>query len=80
LLKEGLEEGPAETWNTWREEIPELQSDLSGDSGDAAAQDWTGWLLSQPFGPWLLSIVASGLVVYGAFMMVKTRYDRLVVR
>jgi hypothetical protein len=37
-------------------------------------------LAQQPFGPWLLGIVASGLVVYGAFMMVKARYGRLVVR
>jgi Domain of Unknown Function (DUF1206) len=37
-------------------------------------------LAQQPFGPWLLGIVASGLVVYGAFMVVKARYGRLVVR
>jgi hypothetical protein len=37
-------------------------------------------LAQQPFGPWLLGIVAIGLVVYGAFMMVKARYGRLVVR
>ena len=37
-------------------------------------------LAQQPFGPWLLGIVASGLVVYGAFMMVKACYGRLVVR
>jgi hypothetical protein len=37
-------------------------------------------LAQQPFGPWLLGIVASGLVLYGAFMIVKARYGRLVVR
>jgi hypothetical protein len=37
-------------------------------------------LAQQPFGPWLLGIVASGLVVYGAFRIVKARYGRLVVR
>ncbi len=37
-------------------------------------------LAQQPFGPWLLGVVASGLVIYGAFMMVKARYGRLVVR
>jgi hypothetical protein len=37
-------------------------------------------LAQQPFGPWLLGVVACGLVVYGAFMMVKARYGRLVVR
>ena len=37
-------------------------------------------LAQQPFGPWLLGIVASGLVVYGIFMMAQARYGRLVVR
>jgi hypothetical protein len=37
-------------------------------------------LAQQPFGPWLLGIVATGLVFYGAFMMVKARYGRVVVR
>ena len=37
-------------------------------------------LAQRPFGPWLLGIVASGLVAYGAFMIVKARYGRLVVR
>jgi hypothetical protein len=37
-------------------------------------------LARQPFGPWLLGIVAGGLVIYGAFMMLKARYGRLVVR
>jgi hypothetical protein len=39
-----------------------------------------GALAQQPFGPWLLGIVASGLLVYGVFMMLKARYGRLVVR
>ena len=34
----------------------------------------------QPFGPWLLGVVASGPVIYGGFMMVKACYGRLVVR
>jgi hypothetical protein len=37
-------------------------------------------LAQQPSGPWLLGIVATGLVIYGAFMVVKARYGRLVVR
>lgn len=34
-----------------------------GTGGDAAARDWTAWLLSQPFGRWLVGIV--GLVIAG---------------
>jgi hypothetical protein len=37
-------------------------------------------LAQQPFGPWLLGVVAIGFVVYGAFMIVKSRYGRVVVR
>ena len=33
-------------------------------SGDSAAQDWTAWLLAQPFGQWLVGIV--GAIVVGA--------------
>jgi hypothetical protein len=33
----------------------------SGRSSDAAAQDWTAWLMSQPFGRWLVAI-AGGVV------------------
>jgi hypothetical protein len=55
-------------------------------AGDARSDEVRGLggalatLARQPFGPWLLGIVASGLVVYGAFMMVQARYSRLVVR
>lgn len=34
-------------------------------------------LARQPFGPWLLGIVALGLVVYGLFMGVMARYRRI---
>jgi hypothetical protein len=37
-------------------------------------------LAQQPFGPWLLGVVATGLVLYGLFMMVQARYRRLVIR
>lgn len=37
-------------------------------------------LASQPFGPWLLAIVAGGLVAHGAFMLVQARYRRLGIR
>lgn len=34
-------------------------------------------LLTQPFGPWLLALVALGLVGYGVFTLVKSRYRRI---
>ena len=34
-----------------------------GGSEDAAARDWTAWLLSQPFGQWLVGL--AGLVIAG---------------
>jgi hypothetical protein len=37
-------------------------------------------LAQQPFGPWLLGIVALGLICYAAFMAVQARYRRIVVR
>lgn len=36
----------------------------TGGSGDGSGQDWTAWLLSQPFGPWLVAGV--GVVIAGA--------------
>jgi hypothetical protein len=36
----------------------------SGGSEDQAARDWTAWLMSQPFGQWLVGLV--GLAVAGA--------------
>lgn len=35
-------------------------------------------LASQPFGPWLLGLVAVGLVAYGVYMLVAARYRRMV--
>jgi hypothetical protein len=35
-------------------------------------------LAQQPYGPWLLGIVALGLVAYGMFMLVEARYRRMV--
>jgi hypothetical protein len=35
-------------------------------------------LAGQPFGPWLLGLVAVGLVAYGAFMLIAARYRRMV--
>jgi Domain of Unknown Function (DUF1206) len=37
-------------------------------------------LAEQPFGPQLLGIVAAGLVLYGLYMFVESRYRRMVLR
>jgi hypothetical protein len=34
-------------------------------------------LLRQPFGPWLLGLVAFGLIAYGLFMLAMARYRRI---
>lgn len=34
-------------------------------------------LASQPFGPWLLGLVALGLVAYGVFMLAQARFRRM---
>jgi Domain of Unknown Function (DUF1206) len=31
----------------------------------------------QPFGPWVLGVVALGLVAYGLYMLVLARYRRI---
>jgi hypothetical protein len=43
----------------------------SGGGDDAAARDWTAWLLSQPFGRWLTGLVGLGVIVAGAFHLWK---------
>ncbi len=35
-------------------------------------------LTQQPFGPWLLGIVALGLIAYGIFMEIQARYRRMI--
>ena len=35
-------------------------------------------LAEQPFGPFLLGLVAVGLVAYGAYMLIAARYRRMV--
>ncbi len=37
-------------------------------------------LAAQPEGPWLLGLVAAGLVAYGLFMFVQVRYRHVAVR
>ncbi len=36
-------------------------------------------LAQQPYGPWVLGVVAAGLVAYGVFMIVEARYRRFAV-
>ena len=38
-----------------------------GRGGDAVAQDWTAWLLAQPFGQWLVAAAGLGVVGVGLF-------------
>ena len=42
-------------------------ADGDGGGGDATAQDWTAWLLSQPFGQGLVVAVGLGVVGVGLF-------------
>jgi uncharacterized protein DUF1206 len=37
-------------------------------------------LVGQPFGPWLLGMVAFGIVAYGLLMLVAARYRRIAAR
>jgi hypothetical protein len=36
-------------------------------------------LADSPFGPWLLAVVALGLIAYGVHMLVEARYRRMAV-
>lgn len=50
-------------------------------SDPAEARGLDGVLLAlfrQPFGPWVLGAVAAGLVAYGAFMLLQSKYRRIV--
>ena len=47
-------------------------SEEAGGVGDALDT-----LARQPFGPWLLGIVALGLLAYGAYMLVEARFRRM---
>jgi hypothetical protein len=37
-------------------------------------------LAQQPFGPWLLGVVAAGLIAYGIYMLALARYRRMMAR
>jgi hypothetical protein len=32
------------------------------------------WLAGQPYGPWILAVVAAGLIAYGFYEVVRARY------
>lgn len=53
------------------------QDDASRASGVAGA---LAALAAQPYGPWLLGLVAVGLVAYGFFCLVEARYRRMLIR
>ena len=44
----------------------------SGGPEDAAAKDWTAWLLTQPFGRWLVAAVGLAIVGGGLFHLWKS--------
>lgn len=48
-----------------------------GGSDDRSARDWTAWLMAQPFGPWLVGIVALGVVGAGVAFLVKAWRGRV---
>lgn len=53
-----------------------LQTDASQARGMSGALDT---LSQQQYGPWLLGLVALGLVAYGLFCLVEARYRRMVI-
>jgi hypothetical protein len=42
-----------------------------GGAGDSGAQNWTAWLLQQPFGQWLVSLIGLAVVGAGLAHMIK---------
>jgi hypothetical protein len=42
-----------------------------GGGDDRAARDWTAWLMTQPFGPWLVGAVGIGIMGGGIGFIVK---------
>jgi hypothetical protein len=43
----------------------------AGGGGDSGTQDWTAWLLQQPFGRWLVALVGLAVIGAGLAHMVK---------
>lgn len=42
-----------------------LVGSRGGSSGDNGARDWTAWLLSMPFGQWLVALIGAGVLAAG---------------
>jgi hypothetical protein len=58
-----------------------VQAALHHEPGEARGLD--GALLAlaeQPFGPYLLTLVAAGLAAYGAYALIEARYRRMLLR
>jgi hypothetical protein len=49
----------------------QLSLGIGSSGGGGGAQDWTRWLLSQPFGPWLVAAAGIAVVVAGGAMLVR---------
>lgn len=55
-----------------------LQAAVQADPGEAGGLgEALGALASQPFGPWLLGLVALGLVAYAVYQALEARYRRI---
>jgi hypothetical protein len=55
-----------------------LQAAVQADPGEAGGLgEALKTLASQPFGPWLLGLVALGLVAYAAYQFLEARYRRI---
>ncbi|NVJ00062.1 DUF1206 domain-containing protein [Myxococcus sp. AM009] len=55
-----------------------IQAALSADPGEAGGLgEALGTLARQPFGPWLLGLVALGLVAYAVYQLCAARYRRI---
>jgi hypothetical protein len=46
-------------------------SSVGGGNGDGRAQDWTAWLLQQPFGRWLVALIGVAVIGAGIAHMIK---------
>ncbi len=42
-----------------------------GGGGDSSTQDWTAWLLRQPFGRWLVGLIGAAVIGAGLAHMIK---------
>jgi hypothetical protein len=49
----------------------------SGGGDDQKAQHWTGELMEQPFGPWLVCAAGLGVIGYGAYQLYRAWESKL---